>query len=1369
MGATGQSLSITSGPTEAGGLASSTLTLGTKTGSYQVSASSAGLVGSPVLFNATATLGALHHIVITPGPKTVVVGHTQSFVATSYDLYNNTIPGVTYVWMTNVGTMNNAGVLTAQTLAPATGYARATNGTVHGDATVYVIHEVASKLLLIPESANMTAGDQYSWFTVQTRDQYDNAAPVSSDLIVQLVVNSLTGKFRPVGSGTNITQVTVLAGQNSTKFDYFDLTAGLYTIAVNAAGLSPDTSMVEVNAAPPQRFVFAYISSPKIAGVSFSITIYAKDGYENTVASYAGKATLTDMTGTIAPTLTGNFAAGVWTGNVTITKVQVDVTITATDGPIAGTSDKFDVIHGGAEHLTVTPDPETVESGDGVICTAMADDGFGNYWNVTSSTVFTIVEVEHGGIWAGRVYTSYGLGTWTVRGSYGTLTDDATLNVIGGLLNVVKSGPGVVQPGQTFNYTVVIQNNGAGTAKEIVLIDHLPSQLMYVLSSPIGAYFPANLTVKWSLPDVAPGASFNISVTVQVLPNTPDSTIMQNTVSIDWSQRKQAYDPNPPTSNVTTTVRKVVIQLEFSKTANATLAIPGDTVAFTISLKNTSPLNSTPVRDIIVTDALPSPLQLVSSNPLAITSIGADGTTLLSWTLPSLALEDTYTVTYIVQVGMVQDRTSVHNVATFTAYSQDGRDRYTGTQMALLAIDVPKIVIVKTSTMTSASPGDIVPFTITVVNNGQLPAFNVIVEEHIPAEMTFVSASGQYSYDQNSGNVSWTAPRLDSGQSASFMISLHIRPTVGGGITITDEASSRWRDKNDNGYGPVFVYYTFTTRSPADLRIKKTANPSTGVRPGSVVTFSLEVTNVGQGVAKRIIVTDVLPLGLIYQTGSSYLLLPDNMTTGITPEVFDNGSIKWTVITNLLPNTRLVITFDARVSDTAKGPMYNIGIANSTNDKILVPIIIPSFITTEVSDVSQAERGEKIVYTIQIHNAGNDTATALTIQYHLSPSLHYVIGSSALEGQPTGDPRQEGGVLTWELTGSLAPGQDMALAFSTLVVPQATGPIVNSVMVTYGRTLTDTPSTLVGILLPRLTASKSSDKETATVGENVTFTILVTNVGNGTAYGTMVTDLLPSNLGYIAGSSTLNGSSFPDPEVKTGSKLVWNLTGELQSGQTLVLSFTTIVRSTGQASTADNVARVDWKDSGGNEESILTQETPLNLRQVVTSIVALLLTAGPVLVLVGRKSKIVLSDEPLEFLVSTGMIGHLKELYNEIWVAPTVARTTMQRLNAEGAENLDGLIRERIIMISTREEIAEAPRLSIGDACSLVVAAEQGAELCPTSDEALAAASAVGIPAKEIAVLWGQMYLRGLISETTLRELARLYELRERRQLSMIP
>jgi hypothetical protein len=101
------------------------------------------------------------------------------------------------------------------------------------------------------------------------------------------------------------------------------------------------------------HFTFNTISSPQTAGVAFSITITAKDAYENTVTSYIGTNSLTDSTGTISPVTTGGFSSGTWTGSVTITKAQTGVTITTIGGGKSGTSGSFNVNPAAASKLVI--------------------------------------------------------------------------------------------------------------------------------------------------------------------------------------------------------------------------------------------------------------------------------------------------------------------------------------------------------------------------------------------------------------------------------------------------------------------------------------------------------------------------------------------------------------------------------------------------------------------------------------------------------------------------------------------------------------------------------------------------------------------------------------------------------------------------------------------------------------------------------------------------------------------------------------------------------------------------------------------------------------------------------------------------------
>jgi hypothetical protein len=58
-GATGQSLSATTANTDVNGIASSRLTLGSRTGTYQVTATSGSIINSPIVFNAVAVSGVV--------------------------------------------------------------------------------------------------------------------------------------------------------------------------------------------------------------------------------------------------------------------------------------------------------------------------------------------------------------------------------------------------------------------------------------------------------------------------------------------------------------------------------------------------------------------------------------------------------------------------------------------------------------------------------------------------------------------------------------------------------------------------------------------------------------------------------------------------------------------------------------------------------------------------------------------------------------------------------------------------------------------------------------------------------------------------------------------------------------------------------------------------------------------------------------------------------------------------------------------------------------------------------------------------------------------------------------------------------------
>jgi flagellin-like protein len=107
------------------------------------------------------------------------------------------------------------------------------------------------------------------------------------------------------------------------------------------------------------HFTFDTITTPQTSGAAFSITITARDQYGAAFTSYTGTNDLTYSGGTISPTTTTAFTAGVWTGSVTVTGSGTGVTIgtSAQATPsITGTSNTFNVDAPAPQTITLRPE-----------------------------------------------------------------------------------------------------------------------------------------------------------------------------------------------------------------------------------------------------------------------------------------------------------------------------------------------------------------------------------------------------------------------------------------------------------------------------------------------------------------------------------------------------------------------------------------------------------------------------------------------------------------------------------------------------------------------------------------------------------------------------------------------------------------------------------------------------------------------------------------------------------------------------------------------------------------------------------------------------------------------------------------------------
>lgn len=97
-----------------------------------------------------------------------------------------------------------------------------------------------------------------------------------------------------------------------------------------------------VDPADPATFAFGAIGTQN-AGQAFPVSLTVLDVYGNVATVYAGRASLSDTTGTVSPKTSAAFASGASTTQVTLVRASTSVNLLAEDGPVRGVSAAFEV------------------------------------------------------------------------------------------------------------------------------------------------------------------------------------------------------------------------------------------------------------------------------------------------------------------------------------------------------------------------------------------------------------------------------------------------------------------------------------------------------------------------------------------------------------------------------------------------------------------------------------------------------------------------------------------------------------------------------------------------------------------------------------------------------------------------------------------------------------------------------------------------------------------------------------------------------------------------------------------------------------------------------------------------------------------
>lgn len=305
----------------------------------------------------------------------------------------------------------------------------------------------------------------------------------------------------------------------------------------------------------------------------------------------------------------------------------------------------------------------------------------------------------------------------------------------------------------TFNFTA--SNNGASNNTGINVAALLPSGYSFVSATPsFGTYDDA--TGIWSIGAGPAGASATLAIVATVNP----AGSYNYTASISGDLQ----DPTPANNSVSlSTTPAPLSDLVMSKTASDLSPVIGTQINFLLSVTNNGPSIA---NSVSVLDQLPNGYVYVGDD----TGDYNNGTGI--WSVGNLNVGQTALINITV---LVLDTGNYTNTASASSNSVEA-NAVTATS-TVTPVPVPSVDMEVNYSVSDSSPsaGDTITFTINLDNNGSGNATGVSVYHALPNGYTYVSHTGDGTYNSTTGI--WTVGNMNNGVSRSIQVVATVNPT----------------------------------------------------------------------------------------------------------------------------------------------------------------------------------------------------------------------------------------------------------------------------------------------------------------------------------------------------------------------------------------------------------------------------------------------------------------------------------------------------------------------------------------------------------------------------------------------------------------
>ncbi|SHL24377.1 conserved repeat domain-containing protein/gliding motility-associated C-terminal domain-containing protein [Chitinophaga jiangningensis] len=705
-------------------------------------------------------------------------------------------------------------------------------------------------------------------------------------------------------------------------------------------------------------------------------------------------------------------------------------------------------------------------------------------------------------------------------------------------VRIVKNAPSTVVAGQAVNFILQVFNSGPRNADNIRIQDVIPPVVTKVTWTAIAtgnASIMDSVRIDSSgnlidLPAKIAAGSGNF-ITFRINGVVDGATTVGSIINTATALESVLVDANPANNG---SVTNTTITKEYGVTVNKggpQNAVAGNTIAYTLTIGNEGPSDAIGVN---IADVIPPMITNVSWNVLVQGAASVTG-----------PFSGTGNVNTTVDIPAGDQNLAVVAVAGFIdpAFNGDITNVVSAGNASIPAITDTLITHVRRLTIldinksgpAKVTAGESMTYTIRATNNGPSNSAGIVISDTIDSRLTNLSWTAVASNGAtiNSGG-SGTTPQIlvnadiPAGGTADVVVT--VTGTIAANATGTIRNTATATPPDDGVNTPVVSPEVVTLIESKPLLTIRKSGPAVA-DAGQQISYQLLVTNQGISDALNASITDVVPAALTGVTWSSQVVTKD-ATSIISGGTGAGNNVAITA--NIRAKGSILISITGKIDSTFAGTISNVGRVTpseptGTGDTSVVNtlVVLNPGLDIVKSGPSTIESGQPISYTITAVNSGPSNAQNALIRDMVPAAIQNVTWTAVAGGAASIIDGANGTGNTVAMHVNIPPGagNNITITVNGSVNPAFRDTIRNMATITPAETGKTDSSQLVETVVtavPVLTIAKVGPTR-AIAGQQVFYTITVSNTSLSDAVNLNITDVVPSVLTNVLWLATYNG------------------------------------------------------------------------------------------------------------------------------------------------------------------------------------------------------------------------------------------------------